>query len=197
MRDCTISYLTRMAHTYRIAHTLSLQHCVTILMFALVLGSLEGCGYTLVGSAVHPAAAPVRLAVLSFVNRTHEPELESRLTAALRSALISNQAFRLTSSAAAQQHLQGIVRQFRTYPVAFDADDNALQYRLEADVLIRLVDETSHRTILEQEISTWAEYLTSTSNDVREEVVAREAAVFLLAQRFARKCNDLLTITRL
>jgi hypothetical protein len=197
MRDCTISYLTRTAHTYRIAHTLFIQHSVTLLLLALVLGSLEGCGYTLVGAPAHPAAAPVGLAVLSFVNRTHEPELESRLTAALRSALIGNQAFRLTSSASAQQYLQGIVRQFRTYPVAFDADDNALQYRLEADVFIRLVDETSQRTILEQEISPWAEYLTSTSRDVREEVVAREAAMFLLAQRFARMCTDLLTITRL
>jgi hypothetical protein len=197
MRDYTISHLSRLARTCRIARTLFLQHSVTFLLLLLVPCSLEGCGYTLVDSSAQPSGSRVRLAIFSFVNRTREPELESRLTAALRNALIRNQGFRLTSSASAQQHLQGIVRQFRTHAVAFDADDNALQYRLEADILIRLIDTASHRTILEQDISAWAEYLTSANRDVREEVVAREAAIFLLAQRFARKCNDLLTITLL
>lgn len=173
------------------------QRRVLVVVLSVLLGGSGGCGYTLVGSTPGAAASRVTLAVIPFVNRTHEPELESQLTAAMRRALLRHRSFRLTTAASARQHLSGTVRQFRVYPVAFDAEDNALQYRLEASVRIRLTDEASRQTILEQEISTWAEYLTSTRGDVREEVVAKEAAVFLLAQRFASQCSDLLTITQL
>jgi hypothetical protein len=51
--------------------------------------------------------------------------------------------------------------------------------------------------MLEREISTWAEYLVSRAGGVRENVVAREAALFRLAQRFADVCTALLLVTLL
>jgi hypothetical protein len=50
---------------------------------------------------------------------------------------------------------------------------------------------------LEQEISTWAEYLVSNTGVVRENIVAKEAALFRLAQRFADTLTALLTVRML
>jgi hypothetical protein len=117
------------------------------------------------------------------------------MTAALRHALIQSRGFDLTSAATALRRLQGVVRRFRIVPLSFDEDDNALQYRIEADILIRLVEGTSQATMLEQELSAWAEYLVSST--VQENVVAKEAALLRLARQFASQCTALLTVTLL
>jgi hypothetical protein len=160
-----------------------------------LLGSLAGCGYALIGSSSGTPAAHIALAVVPFTNQTREPDLESRMTAALRRALVRSVGFDLASAATAPRQLQGVVRRFRIVPLSFDENDNALQYRIEADIFIRLVETTSQATTLEQEISTWAEYLVS--NTVQENVVAKEAALFRLAQKFASQCTALLTVTLL
>jgi hypothetical protein len=168
-----------------------------LLILGGVIGSLAGCGYTLVGASPHTSAWRVVLAVVPFTNQTYEPELEGYMTAALRRALVQSQAFDLASEAKTLRRLQGTVRRFRVIPVSFDANDNVLQYRIEAGVLIRLVEGESQGTTLEQEISAWAEYLISETNAVRENVVAKQAALFRLAQQFASKCTALLTVALL
>jgi hypothetical protein len=167
-----------------------------------LLVSLAGCGYTLVGAT--PGAAPRRLAlaVSVFTNQTREPGVESQVTAALRRAVLQSPVFTLVDAEASVPRLQGIVRRFRTAAVSYDQNDTALQYRLEADILIRLTDGSSQVPVLEREISTWAEYLVSRSAQVgegavRENVVARDAALFQLAQRFADTCTALLIVTLL
>jgi hypothetical protein len=136
----------------------------------------------------------IPLAVAPFLNQTREPGLESHMTTALRQAIIQSHTFTLATATTASQRVEGIIRRFRSYPLAFDENDNALQYRLEAVVLVRLIDSDAPGPTLEQEISAWAEYLVSTTGAVRENVVAKEAALFRLAQRFADSLTALLTV---
>ena len=58
---------------------------------------------------------------------------------------------------------------------------------------------TTQRPLLEQEIASSAMYLVSrsTTDRVRQDVAAREAAIVRLAQQFADKCLALLAITLL
>jgi hypothetical protein len=166
-------------------------------MLGGLIGSLTSCGYALVGASPRTSPSRIVLAVVPFVNQTREPELESHITAALRRVLIQSQVFDLIPEARAPRRLQGIIRRLRVVPLSFDAGDNVLQYRIEADIFIRLVDGTSQVAMLEREISAWAEYLVSGTGTIRENVVAKEAALLRLAQQFASKCAALLTVALL
>ena len=159
-----------------------------------MIGSVLGCGYTLVGSTAMTSKRRMSLAVTPFLNHTREPGLESHLTTALRQAIMRSQTFALATAPTASQRVEGTIRRFRIYPLAFDENDNALQYRLEADVLVRLIDSNAPSPTLEQEVSAWAEYLVSSTGVVRENIVAKEAALFRLAQRFADSLTALLIV---
>jgi hypothetical protein len=143
------------------------------------------------------------LAVFPFTNQTREPGVESQVTAALRQAVLQSPVFMLAATdEATAARLQGSVLRFRAYAVSYDRNDLALQYRLEADIRIRLTNGTSSLPMLERDMTTWAEYLISHSEQVgegaiRENVVAREAALLQLAQRFADMCTALLTVALL
>jgi hypothetical protein len=163
----------------------------------VVSGSITGCGYTLVGAPNTTVQRRIPLAVVPFLNHTSEPGLESHITLALRRAIVHSPVFALTTATTASQRIEGTVRSFRFYPVSFDQNDNALQYRLEADVVIRLIDSDAQKPALEQEISPWAEYLVSNTGVIRENIVAKEAALFRLAQRLADTLTALLTVRML
>lgn len=162
-----------------------------------VLGHFTACGYTVVGSMPQGTVRQVLVSVVPFRNETRESELESHVTAAMRRAIMHSPVLDLAAQGTALRHLHGVVRRFRTIPVAFDANDNALQYRIEADILIRLIAKPSQETMLEREFSAWAEYLVSNTGTIRENVVAREAALVRLAQQFASTCTAFLVATLL
>lgn len=151
------------------------------------------CGYRVVRPPAHHQGTRQTVSIEPFTNLTRIPMLEIRAAHALRQSILASQAFSLVQALQAQQYIQGTIQQFRQVPISFDRRDNAQQYRIEADILIRLVATESRRPFFEQKISAWAEYLVSTSGDVRETTIARESALFQLAQQFANKSVSLLT----
>ena len=170
-----------------------------LLALGMLVGTLASCGYTLVGAPPDTPGKRLLLALVPFTNQTREPDLARLTTAALRHAILQSQIFSSASEGAAARHLQGAIRRFRTLPLSFDQHDNVLQYRIEADFHIRLVEASTQRPTLEQDISAWADYLVSmgTTDRVRQDVVAREAALARLAQQFADKCLALLAVALL
>lgn len=160
--------------------------------FATV-GYVSSCGYHVVGPTASIQGTSRALSVEPFTNLTRIPMLEIRTAHALRQSILESQAFSLVQSIQAQQYIQGTVQQFRQVPISFDPQDNAQQYRIEVDILLRLMRSASRIPFFEQKITAWAEYLVSTSGDVRETAVARETAMFRLAQQFASKSVSLLT----
>ena len=165
---------------------------------ALSIGCLllAGCGYTLVGaSSTAGANTRVTLAVPPVINLTREPDLERRMTAALRRAVAQAPALRLASEPQAQYTLQGVVRQFQALPASFDARDRAVQFRIESRMRVRLTDRQSARFLLDQEITAWAEYLVSPSGSMRENAAARSAGLARVSRQLAEKCQALIEIT--
>ena len=165
-------------------------------LLAVVGLAVWGCGYTLVGS---PSAGlekgTTAVAVEPFANDTREPEIEHHATAALRRALMQGRGFVLTSAAAAPTRVQGRVRRVRTTALSYGPNDTVLEYRLEADVHVRVL--RGETTLLRQDIPARAEYLVSRTGDVREQAVARDAALARLARHFAERCAAWLTIALL
>ena len=169
-----------------------------VLLLAAIGLSVWGCGYTLVGpqsSALNGRTATV--AVVPFTNETREPVVEHFMTAALRQALVQRKGIVLKTAANAAMQVRGSVRDFQTTALSYDTSDNALVYRLQAEV--HVVVQNGHETqpLLRQDIKAQAEYLVSRSGDVRETAVAREAALSLLARQFADRCSAWLTIALL
>ena len=170
-----------------------------LLALGMLVGMLASCGYTLVGAPPDTPGHRLPLAIAPFTNQTREPDLERLTTAVLRQTILQSPFFSSVSDGASVRRLQGAIRRFRSSPLSFDQNDNVLQYRIEADFHIRLVDVSTQRPTLEQDITAWAEYLVSiaTTDRVREDVVARQAALARLAQQFADKCLALLAMALL
>lgn len=170
-----------------------------LLTLGVLVGTLASCGYTLVGAPPDTPGKRLSLTILPFTNQTREPDLERLTTAALRHAMVQSQIFSFAADDTSARRLQGAIRRFRSFPLALDAQDNVVQYRLEADMSIRLLEAATQRPILEQELATSAVYLVSraTTDKVREDVAAREAALARLAQQFADKCLALLAMALL
>src|SRR5262245_43411215 len=95
-----------------------------LLTLGMLVGSLLGCGYTLVGAPSDAAGKRLPLNILPFTNQTREPDLERLTTAALRHAIVQNQAFIFTADGTAVTRLQGTIRRFSSYPLALDSQDN-------------------------------------------------------------------------
>ena len=156
-----------------------------LLTLGMLLGSLGGCGYTVVGAPSGTPGGRLPLHILPFTNHTREPDLERLTTAVLRRAIVQSQMFVFTADEASATRLQGAIRRFSSYPLALDAQDNVVQYRIDAAIYIRLTEAVTHRPLLEQELASSAVYLVSrsTTDKVREDVAAREAALARLAQQ--------------
>jgi hypothetical protein len=170
-----------------------ISHC----FLGVLLAGLMSCGYTLLGTPSKEMSTRITLAVPPVHNQSREPGLESYMTAALRRAIVQSSVLSLVPENNAPRRLQSVIRQFRVLPTSFDMGDNVVQYRIEAEAQIRLIDRASELPVLEQDIAVSAEYLISTVGIVRQNVIAREAAIFRLAQRFAEKCTALLEVTLL
>lgn len=168
-----------------------------VVVLGLGLSGLFGCGYTLVGALSSGSTTPMAIVVPPVLNRSREPGLEHRMTVALRRAIIQHPRLHLASDVLASHYLQGTVKRFQVFAVSFDERDNVVQYRIESVTRIRLVKRDAEAPALEQEISTWAEYLVSPSGSVRENETARTAAIQRLAEQFADKCTALIDVALL
>ncbi|ETX05400.1 LPS assembly lipoprotein LptE [Candidatus Entotheonella palauensis] len=157
---------------------------------------LAGCGYTLVGAPPATGAqTPVTLAVPAVINLTREPDLERRMTSALRRAVVQAPALKLAPEAQASHTLQGIASRFLASATSFDSSDRVVQFRVESRTRIRLTVRQSAQPLLDQEINAWTEYLVSPSGSVRENAAARAAALARVSRQFAEKCRALIEIT--
>lgn len=167
-------------------------------LLAVVGLTVWGCGYTLIGSPSAQLDKRVAaVAVEPFTNETREPQIEHYATAALRQALMQGRGFVLISTAAAPTRVQGRIRRFRSAALSYAANDNVLEYRIEADISIIVLSGEETQPLLQHDIPARAEYLVSRTGDVREAAVAREAALARLARQFADRCAAWLTIALL
>lgn len=182
---------------YAACRTPPLSRLGWLLGMGVLLVSLTSCGYRLVGTRTEGTVRRLALAVPPLINQSREPGLSRHMTAALRRAISQSYVLSLVAEETAPRRLQSIVRRFRVFAISFDAGDSVVQYRIETDTQVRLVESTSDVPLLNQDISAWAEYLVSTTGVVRENVIARDAALFRLAQQFADKCTTLLEVTLL
>ena len=88
------------------------QSVSALLTLGILVGSLVGCGYTLVGAPSGTPGKRLPLDILPFTNQTREPDLERLTTAALRHAIVQSQMFVFIADGASVTRLQGTIRRF-------------------------------------------------------------------------------------
>jgi len=163
-------------------------------MLLSVLLALAGCGYHLSGQGDPVPVAFRRIAVPLFTNKTAVPGIERPFTAAVRERLLTDGRVTLVPGAGAGAVLRGEVTRYHVQVLATNRDDRAVEYRVEAEMRVRVEDVQHGRLLVEQPVTATAEYVVSerlVPTDIAREralqAIAREAGarvVTLLLDRF-------------
>ncbi len=96
----------------------------------------SGCGYRLAGTGSFLPKNVKVMAVAPFENRSTRPEIEVRTTEAVARELSRHGGFKIvTDKTQADAYLEGVVTDFHTTPVLFNAEGRAT--RLETTVVLR------------------------------------------------------------
>jgi len=140
------------------------QRLARIAVAVWACAATSGCGYHLTGTNLSVPGNIHSLHIGRFENQTREFGLQERLAFALEREFFRRGALRVEPEAEnADAVLRGTIRDFVARPVAFDADDEALQYEVRMDVecvlerrddgevlwrakMVRGIDEFSVRT---------------------------------------------------
>ncbi len=97
----------------------------------LLLVTLAGCGYHLVGEQIGLPQDVHSLRVGAFANHSREYGLEQQLAFALEREIHERRQFRLVEDAGGGDAvLSGTIRELHLRPVAFDSNDQAVQYEM-------------------------------------------------------------------
>jgi outer membrane lipopolysaccharide assembly protein LptE/RlpB len=133
---------------------------VAIVLPLLIGGSsVSGCGYALAGRGITLPAHIRIIAVPQFVNESNEPELDVRLTDAVRQELQSRGRFTINpDTAGAHAVLTATIRQHTPSPAAFNESGQVSRYRIVvvADVTFR--DEVKNEDLFRQSVRVTEEY---------------------------------------
>jgi hypothetical protein len=108
-------------------------------LLALLLAPL-GCGYHLAGSNVVVPGGIESISVGTFENESHQEGLDKVLAFAFEREFYERGTLRVRENPGEGDGIiSGTIREFRTRPVSFNSDENALQYEAELtlDVTLR------------------------------------------------------------
>jgi len=115
---------------------------------ALALLTLGACGYRVAGTETNvPAGA--RTVSVNFHNHTREHGLGVRLRRAVEDEIRRHGALSVVEGGG-DLVLDGDVRRLTTVPVAFSANDEAVQYQGVMSVRFRLVERATGRVVFDQ-----------------------------------------------
>jgi outer membrane lipopolysaccharide assembly protein LptE/RlpB len=116
--------------------TLPLNHTGLVAITCLCLILLMGCGYQMVGKETHVPPDLTSIAIPTFQNKTYEPGIEIQFTQAFLREFILDKRVKVVTRAEADSILEGIIKSFTVYSVAFDKAGYVSQY--EATVVMDL-----------------------------------------------------------
>jgi outer membrane lipopolysaccharide assembly protein LptE/RlpB len=112
------------------------------ILFILCLIQLWGCGYQMVGKETHFPPGLNSLAIPTFKNLTFEPGIEVPFTQAFLREFIRDRRVNVVDRAEADSVLEGSIRYFTMYSVAYDKSGFVLEYQTNAVLDLALKKRT-------------------------------------------------------
>jgi len=132
-------------------------------LFILCITLFIGCGYQMVSKETHLPPGLTSIAIPTFLNQTLEPGIEVPFTQGFLREFINDRRVRVVDRGGADSVLEGVIKSFDIYSVAYDRSGIATEY--QTTVVIDLVLKKQNGEILwkEQDFSETRWYRTSMS----------------------------------
>ncbi len=110
---------------------------------SIALMVLAGCGYELIGTHLKAPGGIRTVSVGEFQNRSREFGLDKQLAFAFEREFYQRGTLTvMEDSGGGEGVITGTIHQFKTRPVAFDKDDEALQYEAELTLDVVLLRQS-------------------------------------------------------
>jgi hypothetical protein len=117
------------------------------LLFALVIGSMASCGYSLIGTGSFLPDYIQTVAIPTFANTTPRFEVEVRITDAVTREFVSRGNFTMVADAAgANAELTGTITAFDVTPIGLNPDEEATHF------LVQIRAQVNFRDLVQNEI---------------------------------------------
>lgn len=159
-----------------------------MLFLILWIGMLLGCGYQLVGKETHLPPGIQSLAIPTFSNQTFEPGIEIPFTQGFLREFIQDRRVRVVDRSEADSILEGVIKSFQIYTVAYDRSGIALEYQTAVVIDLTLKKKNGEILWAEKDLSDTRVYRASTSALISESNKA--AAIQLLARFMAERVRN-------
>jgi outer membrane lipopolysaccharide assembly protein LptE/RlpB len=157
------------------------------LIICIVLLPL-GCGYQSVGKATYIPPGLNSVAIPTFVNQTFEPGIEVPLTQGFLREFIQDRRVKVLNRSEADSILEGVIKDFQIYSVAYDRSGLALEYQTSVVIDLTLKKRTGEILWRENDVSESRWFRTSFSVLVSES--NRAAAIQEIGRSIAERMRN-------
>jgi outer membrane lipopolysaccharide assembly protein LptE/RlpB len=154
-------------------------------MAVLCLVSLFGCGYKMVGKETHLPPGIASLAIPTFSNKTLEPGIEIVFTQAFLKRFIEDRRVKIVDRSSADAVMEGVVKEFNIFSVAYDASGLAREYRTYVVVDVMVKRRNGEIVWQERDLSETSTYRTVQSAVTNE--ASKQAAISDIAQSVSER----------
>ena len=147
-----------------------------------------GCGYQSVGKETYIPPGLNSVAIPTFVNQTFEPGIEVPLTQGFLREFIQDRRVKVLNRSEADSILEGVIKDFQIYSVAYDRSGLALEYQTTVVIDLTLKKRTGEILWRENDVSESRWFRTSFSVLVSES--NRAAAIQEIGRFIAERMRN-------
>jgi outer membrane lipopolysaccharide assembly protein LptE/RlpB len=122
-----------------------------------------GCGYQMVGKETHVPSGLTSIAIPTFLNQTLEPGIEVPFTQGFLREFIQDRRVRVVNRREADSILEGVIKSFDIYSVAYDRSGIAVEYQTTVVIDLMLKKQNGEILWKEQDLSETRWYRTTLS----------------------------------
>lgn len=146
---------------FRTPHS-ALRTCSRLLLIICV-ALLLGCGYQMVGKETHLPPDLTSISIPTFSNQTFEPGIEVPFTQGFLREFINDRRIRVVNRGEADSVLEGVIKSFNIYSVAYDKSGIATEYQTNVIIDLVLKKQTGELLWKQEDFSESQWYRTSLS----------------------------------
>lgn len=132
-----------------------------LLILCMIL--FAGCGYQMVGKETHVPSGLTSIAIPTFLNQTLEPGIEVPFTQGFLREFIQDRRVRVVNRREADSILEGVIKSFDIYSVAYDRSGIAVEYQTTVVIDLMLKKQNGEILWKEQDLSETRWYRTTLS----------------------------------
>lgn len=160
-----------------------------LISFALFLFFIQSCGYSLVGKGTTLPPEITRIDIPLFENRVGEPNLETTVTRAVKTAFIHDGRLRVSDAKISDATIIGVIEGYSIRPLTYDASNRVTGYQVTIVAVVDFLIKNRAKPYMRQRVETTWQYDVDPSVTVAE--TARLAAIEEASDKMAERIVSL------